>query len=184
MKSAQLPTRRSWRSLFSRSRADDEYFYDSKLSAPRAFYGYQGLMSWSKSASGKDLFVLRYSRLYCSGLDCPFDGLSEWREIDVFLRDFGIEQRCFESSSPANATKYTVVYDFLDGGFETVGGTYICGPKGACIVGIKALRFLCFGLGLTQPRRFKGEASVPSRKDLELEILNQTSKQQKLSACD
>jgi hypothetical protein len=115
MKSAQLPTRRSWRSLFSRSRADDEYFYDSKLSAPRAFYGYQGLMSWSKSASGKDLFVLRYSRLYCSGLDCPFDGLSEWREIDVFLRDFGIEQRCFESSSPANATKYTVVYDFLDG---------------------------------------------------------------------
>ena len=177
MKFAQPPTRRSWRSLFSRSRADDEYFFDSKLSALRTF-------SWSKSTFVKDLFVLRYSRLYCSGLDCPFDGLSEWREIDLFLQDFGIEQRCFESSSPGNATEYTVVYDFLDGGFETVGGNYICGPKGAYIVGIKALRFLCFGLGLTQPRWFKGEASVPSSKDLELEILNQTSKQQTLPSCD
>jgi hypothetical protein len=162
MKPAQSPPRRSWRSLFSRSKAAyEEYYYSSKLAAVILFH------------DRKDLFFLGSSGFYCSGLYLRCDELPEWREIDLFLRAVGIRKRCFESSSPGNATKYSVFFDFLDGGFETHAGDYFFGPKGAYVVGIKALRFLCFGLGLTQPRRFKGEVSVPSRKDLEGEIREQ-----------
>jgi hypothetical protein len=160
--------------FFSRSKADgEEYYYFSKLAALRVFFHDRELLSRSKSALRKDLFFLGSSGFYCSGPDFRCDELAEWQEIDLFLRGVGIQKRCFESSSPGNATKYNVIFDFLDGGFETLGGDYFCGPKGAYVIGIKALRFLCFGLGLTQPRRLKSEAAVPLMRDLEVEIREQ-----------
>jgi hypothetical protein len=62
---------------------------------------------------------------------------------------------------------------FLDGGVKNKTGNYFCDRKGAWVYGIKALRLLCYELGLTQPRRKSSEVRIPTHEELLKELATQ-----------
>lgn len=75
-----------------------------------------------------------------------------------------------ESGSPVNATSIHRTMSFLDGGFISREGNYFCGLKGAWVVGRKALRYVCYEIGVEQPRRLPGESVVPEYHQLLAEV--------------
>ncbi len=89
-----------------------------------------------------------------------------WEKVLKSIRRLELPSEESHSSSPVNADAIYCDYVFLDGGFVSREGNYFCGLKGAWIIGRKALRFVCYEMGLDQPRRWKGERSIPEYRQL------------------
>lgn len=75
-----------------------------------------------------------------------------------------------ESDSPVNAIATIRTFPFLDGGLISREGNYFVGLKGTWIIGIRAVRFVCYEVGIHQPRRFRGEKEIPSFRELFAQI--------------
>ena len=67
----------------------------------------------------------------------------------------------YDSSSPGNANSFSFHAEFLDGGVSHASGDYFCGSRGTWATGMKAVRLLCFELGLPQPPKRHFENDIP-----------------------
>jgi hypothetical protein len=86
------------------------------------------------------------------------------------LQTAGVPEERSVSGFPANVSEYEYTFSFLGGKCTTVGGDYFGGQHGAYVEGIRSLRYICYGLNLTQPRRIKGESTIPSLSELSEEL--------------
>ena len=124
-----------------------DVFAPSKI-APRSFFVRGSKTLFRHYENSRDNYPVHWLRLIqtCRRLELPFT-----------------EE---ESGSPVNATAINRTFPFLDGGLISREGNYFCGLKGTWIIGIRAVRFACYEIGVKQPRRFRGEAKVPSHQEL------------------
>ena len=118
----------------------------------------------------KQVYSMRGTRALCSRAFCRCHANPDWVKAVRFLDAAGVTEERFGSGSPANATEYKYAYSFLGGNFTTIGGDYWGGKHGVDVEGIRPLRFLCYGLGLTQPRRSQGEVAIPTLDELKKEL--------------
>ena len=102
---------------------------------------------------------------YCGGHD-DLDRIIElWENLDLPARHVSEPLTAWKMLNSAQA--YENYYDFLDGGLRVYSGNHFFQQRGAYIEGFQALRWILHNLGYTQPRKLKGEESVPSRGVLE-----------------
>jgi hypothetical protein len=97
----------------------------------------------------------------------------DWLKLIQTCRRLELPHQEYETSSPANPTQIIRNFPFLDGGLMSREGDYFYGIKGTWILGRQALRFVCYEVGVEQPRRFKGEESIPSHQTLLEAIVRQ-----------
>ena len=126
---------------------------------------------FSRSTIAPDAFFVRGSRFrfrecYYGSLPYP----EHWIRVIHACRRLELPGDDVESSSPVNATVITHNFPFLDGGMISRQGDYFVGMKGMWIIGVKAVRFICYELEIEQPRRFRGEDEVRSYRELLAEI--------------
>ena len=122
-------------------------------------------------------FVKGTRRLFC---ECYYGAERypiHWLKLIQACERLELPSTCEESSSPINAHSITRSYPFLDGGLISREGNYFVGLKGTWVIGIRALRFVCYELEIQQPRRLKGEESVRSYRELIAEIDWQVNEQ-------
>lgn len=91
-----------------------------------------------------------------------------WLAILALARRVANEKSELSSYNPGSGvTSIERRFDFLDGGFESYEGNYTTGRRGAWIMGVSCLRFICFHLGIGPPKRtLKGEISIPSEGEI------------------
>ena len=124
------------------------------------------------------VYSMKRTRARCSRAICGCEGHADWLRTAHLLRAAGVPEESSSSGSPANASEYEYTYSFLGGKFTTVGGDYWGGKHGAYVEGIRSLRYICYGLNLTQPRKTAGETSIPSLADLLQELARETGLKQ------
>jgi hypothetical protein len=131
-----------------------DVFSTSRL-APRSYFIKGTRRIFGECYYGKEEYPLNWLKLIqaCRRLELPFT-----------------EE---ESDSPVNATAIVRSFPFLDGGLISREGNYFFGLKGAWVIGHRALRFVCYEMGIEQPRRFKTEAHIPSFLELFAQIESQ-----------
>lgn len=120
------------------------------------------------------VYSMKRTRALCSQTICGCEEHVDWRRTVHLLKAAGVPEERSSSGSPVNATEYEYSYSFLGGKFTTVGGDYWGGKHGAYVDGIRTLRYICYGLNLTQPRKTAGETSIPTLADLRQELARET----------
>lgn len=146
---------------------------DSVVKAPKE------IRKWTKvfgATRTKGVYSMKGTRARCSRAIAGCEGHSDWLRSARMLEAAGVAEDRSGSGSPVNATTYEYTYVFLGGKFTTVGGDYWGGKHGAYVEGIKTLRFLCYRLNLTQPRRTKGEVNIPTLEELQQELAGLTDR--------
>ena len=102
---------------------------------------------------------------------------TNWKRLLQACRRMELPYEETESDSPVNAVAIYRTFPFLDGGFISREGNYFHGLKGAWVLGRKALRFVCYEIGVKQPRRFPDESVVPEYRHLLAELFWQAEEE-------
>ena len=131
----------------------------------------------------KPKFYIKESKYFLRSYDGYTGGHDTLDDIIGLCDNANFKKTTSSSDSPLNIQCYEITYEFLDGGFEIVGGNYFFGDKsqGSYIYGFKALRWILYQLNLKQPRLLKGEDTVYSHDELESQV-SLTNKSQNLSS--
>ncbi len=127
---------------------------------------------FSKSSLGPSTFFVRDTK---SLYRWEYAHLA-WENILLVCKSMGLPGGTVNSDSPGGVAATYRRYAFIDGGFVSKEGNYFYGSKGSWVIGRKALRYICYELSLTQPRRFPDEQKIPTHIDLKDEIFDQKKK--------
>lgn len=137
---------------------------------------------FARSTLGRDIAFIRGTHRSHAGFH-SYKTSKEHEHFSALLeicQRYGMVRTSFSTGSPANASTYEDYAAFLDGGLMSKAGSYLAGLHGAWIVGRTALRFLCFELGLAQPRWPTASAPAPSHDELIRAILVQVATERPL----
>jgi hypothetical protein len=128
---------------------------------------------FSRSSRQKGQWFVRNTR----GLNSSWKENARWTAVKDACRRLGVKIHGMQFSGPGMSDDYTRHAVFLDGGVTSTEGGYFfgSGQRGAWVVGRRALRLLCYELGLTQPSRGRAEDEIPSRAMLRSELTKQLS---------
>lgn len=131
----------------------------------------------------KPKFYIKESKYFLRSYDGYTGGHNTLDDIIGLCDNASFKKTTSSSDSPLNIQCYEITYEFLDGGFEIIGGNYFFGDKsqGSYIYGFKALRWILYQLNLKQPRLLKGEDRIYPHYELESQV-SLINKSQNLSS--
>ena len=129
---------------------------------------------FSKSTYQLHSYFMKGSRrLYRDDYHGYSDYIVYWTKLIETCRQLRLPSEEMEWATPVNPTQIIRNFPFLDGGVVSRGGNYFVGSKGTWVTGQQAFRFVCYELGLRQPRRFKGETEIATHEALLARIKQQ-----------
>lgn len=131
---------------------------------------------FGRSKLGRDTFSVKHTQApHMAAYPSMWEFPQAWIAIIELCRKLGVPgKETVSGGSPGGNVDCTALdFAFLDGGVFSRGGCYLGGVHGAWVYGIKVLRFLCYELNLTQPRRMPGESALPGRDALRRELAAQ-----------
>ena len=139
--------------------------FSDPLPKAKEVIGFGTVFSSSKIAP-RSFFVRGSKALFREHYYRSDDYPVHWLRLIQTCRRLELPSTEEESGSAVNATAIYRTFPFLDGGLISREGNYFSGLKGTWIIGIRAVRFACYEIGVQQPRRFRGEKEVPSHQAL------------------
>ncbi len=131
---------------------------------------------FGRSTLGPVIFTVKHTQApHMAAYPSVWEFPPAWVDIIELCKKLGVPCADTVSGGSPGGTVDCQALDFafLDGGVFSRGGGYLGGLHGAWVYGVKVLRFLCYELNLTQPRRMSGEAVIPSHNELRREIADQ-----------
>lgn len=104
--------------------------------------------NFSRSRLGEDVFFVKGTRSthYKESPQTRWEGLLA--RIASLCGGLDIPVSHSVVRTPVNPTSYETCFAFLDGGVVSIGGNFSHGHHGTWVTGIRAMRWLCYELGI------------------------------------